>query len=125
MGELLDRLVSPHGFDGMGSTPESVREAAKRLARLRVKFVKWTNSDDVSPLTQRETQDLFDAAALQAEWIRELFDARGALDKTLREIASYNASELRSWEEDNAADMVEIARKALLVEKQTDVGSDA
>lgn len=32
--------------------------------------------------------------------------------KALREIASYNPDELREWEEENAADMVEIARKA-------------
>jgi hypothetical protein len=33
--------------------------------------------------------------------------------KALKEIASYNADELRGWEEENAADMVDIARAAL------------
>ena len=31
-------------------------------------------------------------------------------EKALAEIASYNSAELREWGEDNAADMVEIAK---------------
>lgn len=34
-------------------------------------------------------------------------------EDALRSIASYNADELREWEEENAADMVEIADQAL------------
>lgn len=39
--------------------------------------------------------------------------AKGDLLKALEEIASYNADELRGWEEENAADAVEIAQKAV------------
>lgn len=34
-------------------------------------------------------------------------------EEALREIASYHADELREWQEENAADMVEIAQRAL------------
>ena len=70
---LADRLISPHGFDGRGPIPQEVTDAAKRIARLRVKFL--TRQDG---LTTEEVDSLFDAAAIQAEWMRELFDAVGA-----------------------------------------------
>ena len=65
------RLISPHNFDGTGDVPEEVRNAAKRIARLRTRFLI---SDD--PLGHGEVEELFTCAALQAEWMRELFEAR-------------------------------------------------
>ena len=70
---VLDRvgskLVSPNGFDGRGPVPEKVREAARRLAHLRVKFLT------TDALTTSEVREVLDAAALQAEWMRELYEA--------------------------------------------------
>lgn len=63
------RLVSPNGFDGRGPVPEKVKEAAKRIAHLRVKFVTGER------LVPSEVDQLFDAAAMQAEWMRELYEA--------------------------------------------------
>ena len=69
------KLISPNGFDGHGPVPEKVNQAARIIAGLRVKFVnQWTPGGD-SPLTTREVQGLFDAAAVQAEWMRELYEA--------------------------------------------------
>lgn len=74
-GGLMAKLVSPNGFDGRGPVPDKVTAAAKRIAHLRVKFVsQWTPGMD-NPLTTREVQQLFDAAAIQAEWVRELYEA--------------------------------------------------
>jgi hypothetical protein len=64
------RLVSPHGFDGHGPTPREVTDAAKLIARLRVKFLT-----DVIGLTHEEIDQLFNAAAIGAEWTRELYEA--------------------------------------------------
>ncbi len=73
--QVFDRLVSPHGFDGRGPVPEKVNDAARLIARLRVKFVsQWTPGCE-QPLTTREVDQLFDAAATQAEWMRELYEA--------------------------------------------------
>ena len=73
--DYVGHLVSPHGFDGRGPVPKEVIEAAKRIAQLRVKFInQWTPGIE-NPLTTREVQELFDAAALQAEWMRELHEA--------------------------------------------------
>ena len=84
-------LVSPHGFDGAGPVPVEVVTAAKRLAQLRVKFVhQWSPGCD-SPLTTREIEDLFDASALQAEWMRELHEAVHAVDTRDARIASLEA----------------------------------
>lgn len=69
---LTDRLVSPHGFDGRGPVPDEVRTAAERIAQLRVKFL---TRKTLEPLTAHEVAQLFDAAALQAEWMRELYEA--------------------------------------------------
>jgi hypothetical protein len=72
---VFQRLVSPNGFDGRGPVPEKVTEASKLIARLRVKFVhQWTPGME-HKLTTTELQQLFDAAAVQAEWIRELYEA--------------------------------------------------
>jgi hypothetical protein len=74
--ELAQKLISPNGFDGRGPVPEKVVDAAKTLARLRVKFVsQWMPGAD-SPLTAREVDQLFDAALLQSEWVREVTEAR-------------------------------------------------
>lgn len=74
--DLMGRLVSPHGWDGMGSVPSLVHEAGGDVARLRVKFVnQWMPGAD-SPLTTREVNELFDAAAITAEWLREVTEAR-------------------------------------------------
>jgi hypothetical protein len=70
------KLISPNAFDGQGSVPDKVTEAAKRIATLRVKFVnQWMPGMD-SPLTAREVDDLFGAVAIRAEWERELYEAR-------------------------------------------------
>ena len=77
--EPMAKLVSPHGFDGAGPVPEAVVQAAHTIASLRVKYVsQWTPGME-QPLTTRELQELFDAAALQAEWMREVLEARDAL----------------------------------------------
>ena len=77
--EPMAKLVSPHGFDGAGPVPEAVVQAARTIASLRVKYVsQWTPGME-QPLTTRELQELFDAAALQAEWMREVLEARDAL----------------------------------------------
>lgn len=68
--------MSPNGFDGMGPVPEKVRAAARRIAELRVRFLHQCQSGMESPLTIREVEELFTAAALQAEWMRELYEAR-------------------------------------------------
>ena len=87
--EPMAKLVSPHGFDGAGPVPEAVVQAARTIASLRVKYVsQWTPGME-QPLTTRELQELFDAAALQAEWMREVLEARDALKaevERLREI---------------------------------------
>jgi hypothetical protein len=68
-------LVSPNGFDGRGPVPDKVTEAAKRIASLRTKFVHQWTPGMAHALTTTELQQLFDAAAVQAEWIRELHEA--------------------------------------------------
>jgi hypothetical protein len=65
---VVSRLVSPNAFDGRGPVPEKVRSAAKRIAKLRTKFLL---QDEIS---HGETEELFRAAALQAEWMRELYE---------------------------------------------------
>ncbi len=75
---LSDRLVSPHDFDGSGPVPEQVRAAARRIAQLQVMW-SLQSADMEQPLTTRELQDLFDAAAIGAEWMRELYEVRKAL----------------------------------------------
>jgi hypothetical protein len=71
----MDRLVSPHAWDGRGPVPDEVTQAAKRIAQLRVKFVtQWTPGME-NPLTTREVEELFNAATMQAEWMRELYEA--------------------------------------------------
>lgn len=73
-GMLRWSFVSPHNFDGRGPVPQEVTAAAKRIAELRVKYVhQWTPGME-NPLTTREVEELFNAAALQAEWMRELYD---------------------------------------------------
>lgn len=54
--------------------PEKVQEAAKTLARLRVKFVNQWNPATENPLTASEVAALFNASMVQAEWIRELYE---------------------------------------------------
>jgi hypothetical protein len=72
--EVFFKLVSPNGFDGRGPVPEMVNNAARRVARLRVKFVnQWTPGCE-NPLTTREVQQLFDDFAVLAEWSRELYE---------------------------------------------------
>lgn len=63
------RLVSPHSFDGSGPVPEEVRQASRRIASLRSTFLV------TGEVTSSEARELFDAAALQAEWMRELYEA--------------------------------------------------
>lgn len=75
------RLVSPNGFDGRGSVPEKVTQAAKRIAKLRVKFVTQRSASD-DTLTTSEVDDLFSASALLAEWTRELYEAVHATPST-------------------------------------------
>jgi hypothetical protein len=75
MSSTLNRLVSPHEFDGRGPVPEQVIAAAKRIAQLRVKFVNQWMPGLEAPLTIREIEELFNGAALQAEWMRELYEA--------------------------------------------------
>lgn len=97
--DLMGRLVSPHGWDGMGSVPSLVHEAAGGIARLRVKFVnQWMPGAD-SPLTTREVNELFDGAAITAEWLREVTEARDhavAEGERLREALRRLTS---SWED--------------------------
>jgi hypothetical protein len=72
---LTEKLVSPNGFNGHGPVPEKVTQAAKRIAGLRTKFIhQWTPGMG-QPLTTREVEELFDASAIQAEWMRELYEA--------------------------------------------------
>jgi hypothetical protein len=72
---VSERLVSPNGFDGYGPVPEKVTAAAKQIAHLRTKFIhQWTPGME-QPLTTREIEQLFDASAIQAEWMRELYEA--------------------------------------------------
>ena len=71
----FDKLVSPHCFDGHGPVPDQVRQAAKRIAQLRVKFVNQWMPGIGNPLTTREVEEVFQASALQAEWMRELYEA--------------------------------------------------
>jgi hypothetical protein len=72
---VMDKLVSPNGFDGRGPVPEKVTAAARTIARLRTNFIhQWTPGME-QPLTTSELEQLFDAAAIQAEWIRELYEA--------------------------------------------------
>jgi hypothetical protein len=73
------KLVSPNGFDGRGPVPDKVREAAKRIAKLRTKFVHQWTPGMASPLMTTEVDQLFTDAATQAEWIRELYEAVQAL----------------------------------------------
>ena len=72
-------------------------EATARL--LGVKFVKWTNSDDrIASHSEGDARTLFRCGgATSGRWIRELFDARGALDKTLREIAQLQRQGKRNF----------------------------
>lgn len=74
-GATFEKLVSPNGFDGRGPVPEKVTDAARGIAKLRVKFVnQWTPGIE-NPLTTSEVEQLFNAAAIQAEWMRELYEA--------------------------------------------------
>ncbi len=93
MPDLMSKLVSPHGFDGAGPVPDQVVAASTCIARLRVKFLhQWTPGMD-QPFTTRELQELFDAAALQAEWMRELLEARDALVAERSRVMSDSATE--------------------------------
>jgi len=74
-GATFERLVSPNEFDGRGPVPEKVTEAARGIASLRVQFVIQWDPAMGNPLTTSEVQKLFDAAAIQAEWMRELYEA--------------------------------------------------
>ncbi len=67
--EFQSSLVSPNGFDGRGPVPQRVREAATRIAELRVKHLTQ------GYLMNRELEQVFLAAAVQAEWMRELYEA--------------------------------------------------
>ena len=78
--ELTDRLVSPNGFDGNGPVPELLRDTAKRAARLRVRWMLHGS------LTDDEIGEVFDASMLQAEWMRELYEARDALRSRITEL---------------------------------------
>jgi len=83
---LTDRLVSPNGFDGYGTVPDKVNEAARKIARLRTTFVnQWVPGAD-GTLTTTEIDRLFDASAIQAEWMRELYEARDTLITQLAEM---------------------------------------
>ena len=83
---LTDRLVSPNGFDGYGTVPDKVNEAARKIARLRTTFVnQWVPGAD-GTLTTTEIDRLFDASAIQAEWMRELYEARDTLTTQLAEM---------------------------------------
>jgi len=46
-------------------------------------------------------------------------------EEALKEIASYNAAELREWKEENAADMVDIATRALATTQKATEGETA
>lgn len=81
--ELTNRLVSPNGFDGRGPVPDKVNEAARKIAKLRVRFVNQWHPGCEQPLTTSEVDALFAAAAIQAEWIRELYESRDQLAKAL------------------------------------------
>lgn len=81
---LSQRLVSPHAFDGNGPVPVQVVVAGRDVAKLHVKFVnQWTPGAD-RLFTNGEIRMLLDAAALQAEWMRELYEARDLLLARLR-----------------------------------------
>ena len=78
---LTDRLVSPNGFDGYGPVPDKVYVAARKIAKLRTRFVsQWTPGCE-QPLATTEVDALFQAAAVRAEWERELIEARDALTR--------------------------------------------
>lgn len=64
----MDKLVSPNKFDGKGQTPDKVMEASKKLAELRKRFLLRGS------LTSKEVYQIFNACAIQAEWIRELYE---------------------------------------------------
>lgn len=68
--ENFQPLVSPNGFDGRGPVPWEVTEASKQISRLRIMCL--TQDDG---LTKSEVDELFRCAAVQAEWIRELYEA--------------------------------------------------
>jgi hypothetical protein len=69
MSDIGQRLVSPHGFDGRGPVPWEVTQAATQTARLRVMFLTQDGG-----LTRSEVDELFSAAAILAEWTRELYE---------------------------------------------------
>lgn len=66
---VVERLVSPHRFDGRGPVPEEVQTAARTIAALRSEFLVHGS------ISEAKTERLFQAAAIQAEWIRELHEA--------------------------------------------------
>jgi len=74
---IMDRLVSPNGFDGYGPVPDKVNEAARRIAGLNVKHSLG------KVMTAPEDADLFTASAVIAEWLREVTEARDALTERL------------------------------------------
>jgi len=95
MSDRIDgrKLVSPNGLDGMGPVPTQVQDAALCIAKLRIKFVhQWMPGMD-SPLTSREVEDLFRASAIQAEWMRELYEARDRL----RDVAQAATNTREVW----------------------------
>jgi hypothetical protein len=95
---LADRLVSPNGFDGYGPVPDKVNDAARKIAKLRTRFVsQWTPGCE-QPLTTTEVDALFQASAVRAEWERELIEARDALTRERDEaVAVVTAARRRHW----------------------------
>jgi len=69
----MAKMVSPHGFDGVGPVPEMVVDAARCIAQLRVEFLR------VGEIATGDTEKLFQACAIQAEWMRELLECRDRL----------------------------------------------
>lgn len=79
--EFVRRFMSHHAFDGYGPVPPGVVEAARSLARLRLWYLR---SKPEKPLpAEREINELFAASAIQAEWMRELYEARDDLRSRL------------------------------------------
>jgi hypothetical protein len=97
MSDLLSKLVSPHGFDGMADVPGDVVAACKRTAELRVKFLHQWHPGLESPLTTREVEELFTASATVAEWLREVTEARDALVAEVKRLRAVEAAAL-DWD---------------------------